>query len=87
VLGLHDRSNPKGFMRIKMIHSKQGADDGIIVRWYMKDRSYEVGSDLGKVFVDGGFAEEVGASEKRKSSKHKGEDKALDPSTLRNKAS
>jgi hypothetical protein len=46
-------------MRIKMKATRDGADDGFTVREYEQDCFYDVSENLGKCFIQGGYAEAV----------------------------
>lgn len=57
--------HPEGCaMRVRMLSTKNGADDGVTVRTYLAGQEYELpatsrGLDLAQVFVKAGWAQEV----------------------------
>lgn len=59
-------------MKIKMLETKPGVDDGEIYPVdYKKGKTYDVGSGLGRVFVDEGWAEDVKKEKKPETKKQK----------------
>lgn len=48
-------------MRIRMKETRPGSEDGVVVTSYQAGRVYDVGEELGRVFVAEGWAEEVKA--------------------------
>lgn len=46
-------------MKIKMLATKPGSEDGFTIRDYVEGREYEVGDALAKTFIDAGEAEKV----------------------------
>lgn len=43
-------------MRIKMLRTENGSENGIIIQQYIQDQYYDVGDKLGNAFVSAGFA-------------------------------
>jgi hypothetical protein len=46
-------------MKVKMLASKMGSNDGITTKLYEKDETYEVSEDLGNSFLSEKLAEVV----------------------------
>lgn len=46
-------------MRIEMMETKDGANDGFTIKTYQAGHVYEVSEDLGKSFVSGKYAKET----------------------------
>jgi len=51
-------------MKIKMLETNPGSEDGFTVKDYEAGHEYEVGDALGRAFVDAKHAEEVKAQSK-----------------------
>lgn len=43
-------------MRIKMLETRRGTEDGLVVREYRRGEEYELGDTLARAFLAAGFA-------------------------------
>jgi hypothetical protein len=43
-------------MRILMLENKQGSEDGLTVKEFLKDKEYDIGNKLGIIFIDNKWA-------------------------------
>jgi hypothetical protein len=60
-------------MKIKMLETVPGSEDGYTVTDYVQGQEYEVGADLAKTFLEAGQAVAVGGAVKAKPEHRVGE--------------
>lgn len=46
-------------MKVRMLETRRGSDNGYKIVLYMKGETYEVGDSLGRAFIASGFARRV----------------------------